>query len=192
VKHRPRLSQLAVVVAIGLGSSCIQPSSSRSSLDKAADEQKSKEPVMTHVAVDEARRIVNTLAGAGELTKEEVEQRLQVTLAHSSDVGQELLHYEAVLPTGPFGHIELRQPNAQQARTWLIVLTVRDGVQLPLKAFLNYPIPPGPPQDINPHIPPEGANTYIIKRDGQSIHYEFGAQSELLRLVALHRPPSVP
>lgn len=145
---------------------------------------------MTQTAIDEVRRIVRALMDEAELTRESVEKCLNVRLQHSADVGETLLYYEADISAGPFGHVELRQPNPQQKPSWLLILSVRDGVKLPLADFQNDLIPAGPPQDINPHIPPEGADTYIVTSSSQSVHFEFRARSGMLQLVALHRPPS--
>jgi hypothetical protein len=73
---------------------------------------------------------------------------------------------------------------------WMVILTVRDGIELPFSAFENDPIPPGPPQDNQPRVPPEGLLTYKIVSTAQSIHYGFRAQSKLLQAVVFHRPPN--
>jgi hypothetical protein len=185
--ERRRVLIAALVTTIGSG--CMRSSGSRHAESKAASEVKAKKVSMTQDMASEAKRIVGMLANASEFKKTKIEELLGVSLARPPEVAPEFFYYEAELPSGPFSQIELREPNPSQARTWLVLLTVREGIELPLSAFENDPIPPGPPQDIQPRVPPEGTITYIVKSPPQSIHYAFRAQSEMLQVVALHRPP---
>jgi hypothetical protein len=145
---------------------------------------------MTQDTASEAKRIVGTIAHASEFTKTKIEELLAVNLVHKPTAAARFLYYLGELPSGPFSEVEVREPNPEQNPRWMVILTVRDGIELPFSAFQNDPIPPGPPQDNQPRVPPEGLLTYKIVSTIQSIHYGFRAQSKLLQAVVLHRPPS--
>jgi hypothetical protein len=139
-------------------------------------------------AIEEAQRLIAELRESKEHNKHQVETLLKVTLEHSPDASPDLLYYEAEIQAGPFSHVELREPNPAQERTWLVNLTVRDGLSLPASAFKPSPIDNNASIDIEPRVPPEGVMTYSVREGAQTTYYSFRARSEILVTVSVHRP----
>jgi hypothetical protein len=138
--------------------------------------------------VREAKDIVSKISAAKELTRAELERLLGVKLARAKGVGPDLLYFEGPLPSGPFSAVEVREPNPQQDRTWLVNLTVREGVSLPLSSFRDT-IPKDAPFDMEPRVPPEGVVTYSVKTPTQTLYFGFRSKSEAMESVSIHRPP---
>jgi hypothetical protein len=136
-----------------------------------------------------ASQLVDRLAALPVLSKLAVEGVLGVNLQHLSSQPPQYLYYEALLPSGPFSRVEVREPNPTQQRFELAFLEVRPGVELLIDSFRkDGRVDASMPMDVNPQIPPEGTLTYSRRSAEQSVHYQFTARSQRLRLVAFHRP----
>ncbi|HEX4353212.1 MAG TPA: hypothetical protein VHZ95_09865 [Polyangiales bacterium] len=140
---------------------------------------------------NEINQLVTRLAALPELNKAAVENVLHVQLAHSPEAPPAFLYSEAPLSTGPFAHVELREPNASQHHVWLLVLSVRPGVLVPQAKFKDAQIiGTQTPMDINPDVPPEGIATFALESKavpGQTIKYTFRARSLTLESIVLDR-----
>jgi len=144
---------------------------------------------MSQEMVRKAKQIIKTISQAPEFTKTRIEKLLGVKLVHSPDALPQLNYYEGPIPDGPFSRVEVREPNQNQDQTWLIDLTVRDGIEVPLAEFEKDPIGPTAEMDVEPRVPPEGLVTYSVKDPVLSTHYGFRARRETLQQVTFHRPP---
>jgi hypothetical protein len=167
---------------------CVKFPLSREMEGKAAGRSQQRTASMSQDLVREAKQVIKTVAQAPEFTKKEIEKLLGVKLVHSPDALPQFNYYEGDLPGGPFGRVEVREPNPSQDKTWLVDLTVREGVELPLAEFEKDAIGPNAEMDVEPRVPPEGLVTYSVKDSAQSIHFGFRARSRTLQQVALHRP----
>jgi len=136
-----------------------------------------------------AFQLLDAIAALPHLNKAAIEGVLGVPLGHSSDVAPTDLYYEALLPSGPFQKVELRQSNAEQPKFALLILDARPGVPLTGADFRNAGrIGPNMPIVVNLHVPPKGTSTYDDRRKDQTLSYEFTADSDVLRAVKFERP----
>jgi hypothetical protein len=141
---------------------------------------------MNQSLLKQTRNLVAAIGAAPELSRQRIESLLGIRLVHADAAKPDELTYEAELPSGPFARLELRETNARQNQSSrLLVLEVREGVELPKEGF--EPAEIGPLTDVNPRIPPEGTITHARETPEQSIRFQFRAKSHLLRLVAFHR-----
>jgi hypothetical protein len=141
---------------------------------------------MNQALLTQTRNLVTAIGAARELSRQRIESLLGIPLVHTDDAQPDELTWQAELASGPFARLELREPNARQDQSWrLLVLEVREGVELPMEAF--EPAEIGPLTDVNPRIPPEGTITHARETPEQSTRFQFRAKSHLLRLVAFHR-----
>jgi hypothetical protein len=140
---------------------------------------------------NEIDQLVARLAVLPTLNKAAVENVLHAQLAHSPEAPPAFLYSEVQLSSGPFAHVELREPNASQQRVWLLVLSVRPGVLVPQAKFKDAQIIGAQtPMDINPDVPPEGIVTFALDSKaipGQTIKYTFRARSLTLESIVLDR-----
>lgn len=138
-----------------------------------------------------AFQLIDAIAALPELNKATLERVTGVVLAHSPTAGPGDFYYEAILPSGPFQRIEVRQSNASQPKFALVFLAARPGVPLSDSDFRSAGrIGPTMTVSINPHVPPEGTTTYEDRRKDQTVSYEFTTGSDVLRTVKFERRPA--
>jgi len=138
-----------------------------------------------------AFQLLDAIAALPDLNQAALEGVTGVAMAHSPTAGPSDRYYEALLPSGPFQRLELRQSNAAQPRFALVFLDARPGVPLSGADFRKAGrIGPTLAISVNPHVPPEGTTTYEDRRKDQIVSYEFTADSDVLRTVKLERRPA--
>jgi hypothetical protein len=133
---------------------------------------------------------VDELAGLPRLGKAVAENYFHALLTHLSHARPTDQYYEAVLPSGPFSRVEVRESNPTQDKFEFLILDVRPDPTLTIAGLQALGrLRPDAAIDVNPDVPPEGTITYIIRDGGQTVSYEFRAKSEQLSGVVLERHP---
>jgi hypothetical protein len=138
---------------------------------------------MNPQVIQQVRQIVGAVEALSDLSRSGVEGLLGVKLVRFDDDPR---NTGASLVAGPFQRVTLHEPRpGQPGGLWMLGLEVRDGVDIPLRAFdANFL---GPIVDINPDLPPEGTVARGIVGRGRSRVLEFFAGSERLRQVSFRR-----
>jgi hypothetical protein len=129
--------------------------------------------------------LISDLRTQGDLSKEYLEGRLGVPLLETR-ANDSWRGFEADIPSGPFRHVELRQPHALPWR--LVILEARPGVAVSHSDLAGDPIPKIP-ATFNPHMPPDGEHYYRWDDAApkQAIYVSFGNQDNVLRGFSVHR-----
>jgi hypothetical protein len=92
--------------------------------------------VMNQALLTQTRNVVAAIGGAHDFSRQRIESLIGVPLLHDPEAPSDELTYEAELASGPFARVELREPNARQDQGWrMVVLEVREGVELPMEGF---------------------------------------------------------
>jgi hypothetical protein len=138
-----------------------------------------------------AMQLVDAIAALPDLTKSALEVQLGLSMAHKDGAAPDELYYVAVLPSGPFGRIEVRQSNATQDQFALVILDVRATEKIPIAPFHETRrIGSDTRLDVNPHVPPDGTLTYSVSVNKQVTSYTFDAKGERLSSVVIDRRPT--
>ena len=133
-------------------------------------------------------QLVDKIAALPELDKGAVERIVGVPLTHLANAAADERYYEATLPSGPFGRVEVRQSNPAQQTFALVILDARAGLALPLASLeASGRVRPGMTLDVNPDVPPEGITAFTDVRDQQKLHYQFTTNSRQLTSVVIER-----
>jgi hypothetical protein len=133
---------------------------------------------------------VDELAALPQLSKVAAESHFRVPMTHLPHARPTDQYYEALLPSGPFSRVEVRESNPTQDKFEFLILDIRPDPALTIRALLAVGrLRPDTAIDVNPDVPPEGTITYITRDGGQTVSYEFRARSEQLSGVVLERHP---
>ena len=133
---------------------------------------------------------VDAIAALPALNKAALEHSLGVTMAHVASALPTQQYFEAILPSGPFSRVEVRESLVNQRKLELVMLDVRQKPELSvgnLRAAGR--IQPNTELQVYPNVPPEGIKSYIFRSANQAVRYSFTATSELLTGVSIERPP---
>jgi hypothetical protein len=125
-----------------------------------------------------AKRIISDIEAAP-LARDRAEALFGVTLASVPE--QPFPIYKGtVTGVGPFSEVEFREASA----VYLMILTVRPGVPLPLGDFLGDVIPAGTPRTLPPDAPADLTESYRVEHAQRETAFEFSGTSKNLLLVA--------
>jgi hypothetical protein len=165
---------LAVALAlIGCGTAATGPAVQRE--DGAAAQATMVDGGDSALAV--AKHIIADVEAAP-LARDRVATLLGVTLQPVPD--QPFPIYEGtVADDGPFSKVEFREASA----VYLLILTVRPGVSLPLAGFWGDVIPEGTPRTSGPDAPADPTEGYRVVHAPRETAFSFGQSNELLRTI---------
>jgi len=182
--------QLALLALLAASGPCSDQAPTRSA--SAPEPPHKPQPKGVVVVPDgpyaQVLQTVDELAALPQRSRAVLENYFRAPMAHLPHARPTDQYYEAVLPSGPFSRVEVRESNLTQDKFELVILDVRPDPTLSIQGLQALGrLRSDTAIDVNPDVPPEGTLTYIIRDDSQTVSYQFRTKSQQLAGVVLER-----
>jgi hypothetical protein len=168
---------LLAVVLIGCGTAATGPAVERE--DGSASQVSMMDGGDSALIV--AKRIIADIEAAP-LSRDRIEAMLGVTLQPLPDQPFPISR-GTVAGGGPFSEVEFREARL----VYLLILTVRSGVSLPLANFWGDVIPLGTPRTHDADAPVDPTEGYRVVHPPRQTAFSFGESDKLLRFVTFEQ-----